>query len=170
MREITVRPETSPSYLKRLRDGVLADPLESEAFKVDFRKAFNLEETRAAEGTWAQLSERRYFIVSVDGAEYLLIGVNSRTLDLSSVGRIAPRRAGWAALCVRAFIEGTLIRLCQEGKKDYFCSAPETVAGREMLERLCPPKGVARVEPGGGSADGFKVAWTFHLVDPPAAW
>lgn len=132
--------------------------------------AFVAEEQNLGEGrAWAlSPSERIYFIVSLNGAAYLLIGINPsppNAMNISSFARIIPAPKGRAATCLRAFIEAKLVPMCRDAGKVAIAVHVTTEGGHKVFASLkaSPPEGIKRVD----SRRGF---WTLFLTERTRGW
>jgi hypothetical protein len=101
---------------------------------------------------------RTYLIARVDGVRYLLVGINTQYLHISSFARIVAAPRGHAAECMRRVVGDWLVpRLRATGKRATYCRTT-TPGGWRVLTALQsnPPAGIKAVTPG--------TAWTVYLA------
>lgn len=119
-------------------------------------EAFKEEERNLPHyGWWALPPDKRiYYLVSLNGIPYLLVGINPNPaptmIYISSFSRVTQELKGRAPICLGRLIEDKLIPFCREQGKDSIKTRVTTEKGRRVLESLRTnlPRGVAEIRAG----------------------
>ncbi len=128
----------------------------SEEVMKNIEEAFEEEERNLQHYGWWALppDERIYYLASLNGISYLLVGINPNptptTINISSFSRVTQESKGRAPICLGRLIEGKLIPFCREQGKDRIMTRVITEKGRRVLESLRTnlPRGVAEIRAG----------------------
>ena len=136
---------------------ILSPWLENSGIYPKFEKAFQDEVTRRKnnEVLWAlENTERTYYTISLDQSEnpYLLVGINFKDFNLSSVARIAQAEERMGVCCFKFFFTRYLwneLRSRHQHPRPRILSAlASTPGGKVFFERLDNdrPEGIESVK------------------------
>lgn len=116
-----------------------AEPLEN------FRKAFHSEKENMLmkQRHFALPShERVYYLITVEGVDYLLVGINPNpystynTINISSFAKITTKLKCKAVDCLRELLESELVPMCQTTGKELIVSNADTKGSKTVFKNL----------------------------------
>jgi hypothetical protein len=109
----------------------------------NFKLGFHEEKENILTGKdhiWALPPDKRiYYLISLNGNHYLLVGINPTPfgiINLSSFARIVSQPKGEAPNCLRKLIEDKLVPLCRKNGKKFISTRIATDRGEKVFRCL----------------------------------